>query len=517
MRHDTDTIASLLMQNPSAGLRICAQPNLLARLIATQICKAWPARTSWEALSRLAPDDYRKLAIYLHKAGKPLEQCFPKPDSLPIENGWVEAESLDALDRTATTTVYFVNPGHHTEVAAFLGTVNGHPARFVECQLDVPGRNAAFRDGVVKAWMLPFGTSVVSKRDNPRKPGRLLAEINAISSVLTRFGQTLEGCVSLGAEPSSGTFTMNLPIAVIRDAPTSYTYALWSTKQGETLEELLLTNDLCGARRNSLLKQYRRCLDVLFDHGVVWRDMSPRNIIVEAGLDGGDVFHLVDFEKTELHESPLSLDERTSACRMQFCVEELGVICERSELLQTFDGLFDPQSWDFESTAALGTPPRAELADLLNARHVGTPISVGSLNMLDKEVYEIRRPRRKPNGDLIRPGLLGFRTEHYLSLMPEIDATDYDRKVTEILLTAERAGRLFAVFDALWVQLAQLETMVLAREFEAILRDGNSQRLDYPREQADAVCVLIDTLMRCAIPSEFDVVLHPTAREIVHG
>jgi len=218
--------------------------------------------------------------------------------------------------------------------------------------------------------------------------------------------------------------------------------------------------------------------------------MSPRNILVERGTS--DVYHFVDFEKVEVFDTALEMASRIEACRTQFCVEEFGVICPEQELLETFSDLFLPTEWNLDSDAPLPFPPRAELAAVLAGRGVDH-VTLGRFNQLDREVWEVRRPRFDAGRrQLVRPGLLGFRVEHYLSLSADIDCSDYDRKTTEVLLAAQAKGRLIGTFRCLSSYADRLESSIIIAEFDAILSDGHSRFLRYPEHEAQLVCASID-------------------------
>lgn len=477
-------------------MRLCTHVEAVVQALAEHIHAANDellprTQLNLDQIGGLAKSDYRLIARVLRarRDGVDLGAQSPTPRRSPrvrMVNG------LDEISVRDGVTLLLFDASFEADFAELLTRCHNHPGLFIEREFDVPGRNAVVRDGVVKAWRLPSGTAVVSKRDNRRKPGRLLDEQRNLSAVLSRLGQSHNVRLDLSSGNSTALATIALPLAVIGDEATGFRYAIWKKAAGDSLEELLVDNEVARERREEHLRHYRRCLDALFDNGIVWRDMSPRNVLVDRSHSGRVFYHLVDFEKVEVRPGPLDLAARTAACRTQFCVEEFGVICEPAEVLSTFEGLFSPRHWDIDSAAPLAFEPRAELAAIFAGRGVGR-IDTGAFNRLDAAVYAIRQPRVNPfDGRLVRPGYLGFRVEHYLSLSADIDCADYDRKITEVLLSAHAKGRMIEVFECLSALVDRLEAALMVAEFEAILRDGDSRLLVYPESDARALCHAID-------------------------
>ncbi|MFJ8159106.1 hypothetical protein [Streptomyces sp. NPDC094468] len=109
-------------------------------------------------------------------------------------------------------------------------------------------------------------------------------------------------------------------LATIRDGAAGHVYGVWQWVPGESAESLLLA----PGEHTPLLRDYRDLMDALLDRGILWRDLSPRNILVH-----GPVHHLVDFEKTPIpgDDTPVPHGDRGAYCRGQIGVEELGVLC----------------------------------------------------------------------------------------------------------------------------------------------------------------------------------------------
>lgn len=510
MNFERDDISPLLLKKPTAALRFCAQPDevavLLARRVRAADDQAGRAILTLEEVARFAQTDYRLIASAIHTCQHRSSGGQKQGPSAEPEHRLQLVSTLEDLRNADGLAIILYDRAYEQELAAFLEQCANVPGRFIEEQFDLPSRNAVFRDGVVKSWRLPHGTCVVSKRNNRRKDNRLLEEQQHLTLILDRIHALQEARVAVGDRTDGTCFTISRPICIIRDPTTTFCYAIWLEKAGESLEELLLGNKLSQGVRQQHLNNYRRCLDSLFDHGIVWRDMSPRNVLVEQR--DIYVYHFVDFEKVEVRDCSLDIQSRIEACRTQFCVEEFGVICPEEDLLNTFSGLFLPTEWDLESDAPLPFVPRVEIAAVLAGRGI-EHVSVGMFNRIDQQVREVRRPRVDPATDrLIRPGLLGFRVEHYLSLSAEIDCSDYDRKTTEVLLAAHANGRLIDAFRCLSTYIDALEIAIVVREFEAILTDGNSRFLRYPEREAQSLCAAIDALyMSADRPSDFTSVL----------
>lgn len=487
MRPGVGEIEAALNAERSAGLRVCAQPEVVAAKLARIIhdANAKSALRGRDQIAELARVDYRLIAKILHGC-KPASVRQAGAKRLDINR----VETIDELQSSVGPALVLLDPEFDSALQSLLATCEAGLGDFIERQLDVPGRNAVFRDGVVKRWTLPGGAHVVSKRENCRKPGRLLKEIESLLKILLRFGEDRVASIPLASEDNPQSALLGVPICVVKDADSSTCYAVWLEKPGESLEEILLHST--EAQETLFhLHRIRRCLDTLFDHGVIWRDMSPRNILYYP-QNGGE-YHLLDFEKVDFHDRSLDQAAREHAMRSQFCIEELGVIVPESSLLDIFGDLFAPATWDIESSAPLPFMPRAEIAAIMEGRGLQS-IILGEFNRLDRQIWDVRRPRADGRGVLVRPGLLGFRVEHYLSLFSEIDAGDYDRKTTEVLLAADAAGELLERVDELSVFIDRLETAVMIAEFEAILQSGDSRSIQLPAVEAGQLCSTIDRI-----------------------
>lgn len=505
-----EAIAEVLLANPTGPLCYAVRPEL-ARALAERMHRSSGGTVDLDAIKRVAAVDYRLIAVALHlaRAGHAANRALWHAPADPETEFLVDAalsppadprplrrvSDLDELFAAEDPALWVLAPEHESGIDAFLGRCAGRPGRSIERRLDRPSHNAVNRDGIVKSWALTADLRVISKRDNRRKLGRLERELRSISRVVGRLGGEREAFVDI----DGAAVAVHQPICVLSDPDTRARYAIWPEIQGTALDDLLLGASLEASERARHLESYRRCLDALFDRGIVWRDMSPRNILVDE-TGGYTLYHLVDFEKTDFADAPLEQAARVSACRTQFCVEEFGVLCVEEELMHTFDGLFAPDEWDLDDDAPLPWPPRTEIAAILAGRGIDQ-VATGLFNRLDQALRAIRSPRRDSRtGDLARPGLLGFRIEHYLSLSNGIDSDDYDRKASEVLLAALESG-VQAMLDMArdlggWADL--LEDAVVIAEFDAILASGHSASMRYPEREARALTDAIDRRYQAA-------------------
>lgn len=361
---------------------------------------------------------------------------------------------------------------------------------FVENQHEVSSPNARVRQGVVKAWHLPDGTRVASKRRNPLKPERFAREQESWSAVAARIG-------SEGGRPTpfgERRYVAVVPrLGLVRDQRTDEVYAISRWVDGVSIETLL--HELpAGPGRRTVLEGYRALLDFLLDYGVLWGDLSPRNVLVE-GSGGQTTYWLVDFEKTTVVDAPVPSAARVEFCRGQVGVEELGVLCSRAELEAVLAGYFAPSSWNLASTAPPSFPARPEVAATLLARSVINPTE-GQYHVADLEILDVRSPDHDPiTGKRRLVGLVGFRVEHYLSCAHVETADDYDYRTTEILIAARRANCFDAVWRVLDEAAGRLEREFVVSEFlSALTRRGSESLTEVPVPEVRALTSVIDTL-----------------------
>lgn len=383
------------------------------------------------------------------------------------------AEVLDATD--GGISYHVADPALCDVIATMVRQLGDGLGAFVESQDEVPGPNARIRQGVVKAWFLPDGTRVVSKRENPRKRDRFRREQRAQQQVVER----------LGAGTAGRRRVLRVPplLALLRDGATGHVYAVSRWVPGTSLEALLMA-DPDGPVRAAVLRDYRDLLDALLDRGILWGDLSPRNVLLDR-----DMLHIVDFEKTTVTDAPIGPAERVRHSRGQIGVEELGVLCTQAEVREVLRGYFDPDGWDLESTAPVQFPLRPEVADVLCGRGVTAP-TLGHYNRTDLEIFDVRSPDVDPRtGERRYPGLVNFRVEHYLGCAGCTAAGDYDRMTTEILVAARRHGCFEAALAIVTEAADAVERRFVVNEFAHVL-DGRA-----PHEPVEAPATEIRTLI----------------------
>jgi hypothetical protein len=344
-------------------------------------------------------------------------------------------------------------------------------SRFIEHQHEVPGPNARIRQGVVKTWFLPDGSQVASKRENPLKPGRFRREQCSYQEILRRLGVGPGESVPMGraADGRNRELCVVPVVAVLRDGASSRIYSISRWVPSTSLESILLP---CppGPERAGHLRDYRDLMEVLLDHGILWGDLSPRNVLHCRYADR-DIFHMVDFEKTFLHDLPVSNSDRVLYCRGQVAVEELGVLCSPSEVRECLEGYFDPADWDLASEGPVPFPQRPEVAAVLRGRGITGP-ALGVYNRTDLEIFDVRSPDLEPlTGRRRYPGQVNFRVEHYLSCAGHYDADNYDRITTEVLIAARQHGCFDAALQIVTRAVDEVERKFVVAEFADAL-DG---------------------------------------------
>lgn len=389
--------------------------------------------------------------------------------------------------------IYLRDGRYRTPLVALIETVGAGFGRFVEQQADVPGFSAVVRQGLVRAWHLPDGTAVVSKRENPQKKGRFRTEQANYDVLLEKLGW--DGVILIDEATPGREIRLQIApaFAVIADGYSGAHYALSAYVEGECLEDILLAEKDYTARRR-LLRDYRLLLDRLYDLGILWGDMSPRNILLHKSGDV-ETYTLIDFEKTRVLNEPISHARRIEHCRGQICVEELGVLCSLEEVLACFEGYFSPSTWDLESDIPLPFSPRPDIESVLRGRGIPA-VTLGTYNRLDWDFISVRTPYIDPiTGERRFPGRLGFKVEHYLSCAGDVDADDYDRKTTEVLIAARQHGCFNEVVALLASLTNKLESAFLKAEFTGIVEGGFSGQVVPPQEEIDQLIHTLDELI----------------------
>ena len=231
-----------------------------------------------------------------------------------------------------------------------------------------------------------------------------------------------------------------------------------------TLEWVLL-NEKCAKKRERYLVACRMVLDSLYEKGIVWGDMAPRNILVE--MDGDIIkFFLLDFEKTYFTEESVPLSARIEHARGPMCVEEFGAICSQEEVEKCFRGYFFPSLWDYESIEPVDLiRSKREVLDILSGRGIKHP-SVGKYNSTEREIMGVRFPFLRLDGREEYPLHISFKIDHYFG-------AEYDRKTTEIFIFAHASGDLELVCDILrkFIEFYENWKFIIALEKAAQIED----------------------------------------------
>ncbi|HPH98011.1 MAG TPA: hypothetical protein PK613_19170 [Anaerolineaceae bacterium] len=377
--------------------------------------------------------------------------------------------------------VWLQDDQYKDQLMTLIDVVGTKLGAFLEQQYDMPGLNAIVRQGIVRYWHLPNNIAVVSKRESSYKKGRFEKEQTNYKILLQKFGQ--QPLTLRDPENPKNKIVLQIayPFAIIYDGYSDKRYALSLHIDATSLEEILLT-EKDNAHRSSYLTHYRLLLDILYENGILWGDMSPRNILVDQ-REGVTTYTLLDFEKTHFLNQSASYNQRVEHCRGQICIEEMGVLCQYDEMLACFRGYFNPTEWDLTSNSLLPFVPRPDIFDILRGRGI-EQINLGDYNTIDHSILAVRIPYNDPfTKSLVFPGHIGFKVEHYLSCAGYANAGDYDRKTTEILIAAKIHGCFEKVVRLLLFLANSVEIAYIKREFLDILSGGFSGNLAPPKQE----------------------------------
>lgn len=357
------------------------------------------------------------------------------------------------------TFAWAAAPVHAEALRLMDRLVPGHVGCLADGGLDVPGPNARVRGRSVTRWWLPDGTQVCTKRGIGSRRQRVLDEQAIRAQVRDRLRDAAGG-----AMPGAWTIDVVEDVALLVEGETTYGLTRWV--DGPTMEALLLDPELTEGHRRELLAAFHRLLGLLFDLGVLWGDMCPRNILVPAGVTGHRLV-LLDFEKTTLLASPVGPAGRRDWCRGQVAIEELAVLVSAAELRGCLREWFDPDSWDATRSGRPAWPLRPDLRNLLSGRRIQDP-DAGTCNRLDREVLQVRLPYRDRDGGWVRPGQLGFCVQHYMSVAGWDSGEEHERVTTEVLLAGQRHGYFEEVVQLLRAVLDDVECAALRDEFDQL-------------------------------------------------
>ncbi|MBP1904868.1 hypothetical protein J2Z32_001492 [Paenibacillus turicensis] len=351
--------------------------------------------------------------------------------------------------------VYVENESDKETVEGLFLATGGDLSGYFDAQFDLPGINSLVRAGLVKKVYLNKKRAVITKRNNPNKQGRFLNEQRMVVALKEKL-LTDEELNQVYINPNAS-FNILSPNIVIADNEELKFYSVSNYVEGPTLEEVLLNESNFVVRRN-ILKDIRELLDYLYDNGVLWGDMAPRNIILNQ-LDGKRYYSILDFEKTKIFENRILHQERIDHCRGYMCIEEFGAVCSREEVEYCFRDYFDPCSWDTNSSDPVTFKMKNDFIEILSNR--GVDVSIGNYNRLELEMMEIRFPLPVSNVAKRHPLYVSFKIDHYIG--PE-----YDRKTSEILLEAKKKGCFIEILDLFELELQNFEVNLIEREFLAL-------------------------------------------------
>ncbi|PKC66479.1 hypothetical protein RhiirA1_459670 [Rhizophagus irregularis] len=324
-------------------------------------------------------------------------------------------EALFSEETPGDIIAYVADPTLKNTFTSLFERSQGHLSEYIDTHHDLLGLYSLIRKGLVKSIQLNSDQFIVTKRDNPDKKGRFLTEqrnINRISDILNL--KYRDSFVDLSDQSSIHKVRLKLikPFAIFADKQQHKFYSLAYLQEGKTLEEVLLYEQDPTARFEHL-KNSRKILDFLYEKGVIWGDMAPRNTIVNQ-MSGATDYYILDFEKTKILNHSASLTERQEHCRGQMCVEEFGAICSLEEGKTCFRGYFEPEKWDLNSLDPVPfEKPKRELVAIFEAR--GEEFyTLGAYNRLEQQVMKVRFPFTDGAKNKRHPLHICFKVDHYL-------------------------------------------------------------------------------------------------------
>lgn len=343
-------------------------------------------------------------------------------------------------DEDATVSIWASEPAMGTMLRDLVGALRGPLGTFVERFPDVGGANALVNGGRVKDVAFPVGCRTVWKGVNPSKEGRFANEVVAAALIAARLGNGSP--VRLPTSNESWVSVVSAT-ALVRDGRTGELFAVMPYVRGRSMDTLL-AEDRSVDRRRRLLQDSRAILDVLFELGVLWHDMSPRNILVEQRGDAW-TYLLLDFEKSTVSApEPVDPEVREWFARGQIGIEEYGVLCTEEEVGDLLRADDDRSAWSIDETQPPRYPVRPDLEALLASRG-WADASAGACNALDLAIINVRRPRLRGDGTWWYPGQIGFRQQHYLACLGDEHADEYDTRLTELFLLSNITGEFESV------------------------------------------------------------------------
>lgn len=415
-------------------------------------------KESIENLEDLKPD-YR-----LVDQGRYSDFCKNNQNLSP--KSFVRCERLDDIfnrseDRNA---VHFFFPGGcvDEDILDLFHRISGDLENFIDSCLDLEGINSIVRKGLIKKFQISKGRDVIVKKNNPDKVGRFQKEISNYCKIMERLGIVVQGdAYSFKGESGRDVLLKMLhPIAFFLDNSTGNYYSISPFQEGTTLEEILRTV-FNSEQRAEHLCNIKKILNILYEKGILWGDMAPRNIIIKQ-VDDTWEYYIFDFEKTEVIQAGDSIQEekKIEHHRGPMCVEEFGAVCSEEEIQQTFGEYFRPREWDLVSQAPVPFKQKREIVDLLKFRGK-TSVNLGEYNALEREVIPVRGPLDQ-NSRRIYAIDPSFKIDHYIG-------SEFDRKTTEIYIKAKEFELFYEVVEFLNKILAVVDNDLLIGDIHSTI------------------------------------------------
>lgn len=369
--------------------------------------------------------------------------------------------------------------------------------------LDHRGINSLVRPGLIKTLTHTDGSALIIKQQNPNKPKKLLDEQIAIAGLRERTNLDRDG-VTIRSGDTYFELKMVVYIGLIQHQKTGKLHSISQRSAGMTLEAWLLLPHK-ESERHRVLLDVRAILDWLYEQGIYWGDMAPRNVLINDGFTKR-TYTILDFEKTFLTDKPTSFWLRTQHARGPTCVEEFGAVCTREEVEACFCGYFEPSEWPTSSEDPVTlTHPKGEFLDIIMDNGCETPTQ-GQYNELELSIMNIRFPFYSNYEKLtFHPLFIGFRADHYFG--PEAD-----KKITQILLYALSINCFQKCVKLLNGLLDEIDCVALFDEFLAL------ELGDYPRvrnsiiRSSSCFTTAIEQMHKCiGLDKEFLSVVHSTS------
>lgn len=375
-------------------------------------------------------------------------------------------KSFEELDNACDINgIYFYDNKFRESICEFLYKIKGQFTEYYYNQFDIGCRNAVVQNNNIKKFVIDKYNNLIVKKSNNQKQGKLKNEIIMYEQFSALLGQKKHYI----SEENDTKYCFRLAqcVFVYKDIKDSDYYLGIKELHGIPMDNLL-ANGSKGERRQ-LLKHYFSILMKLLDYGIIWGDMSPRNIIIFEH-DNEIIYQIFDFEKSRYSCQRISEEERKIICRGQLCGEELCTQFMVNEVEDVFNNYFKVSEWDCKSNEVLVNAYRPEIEQILKGRNDNV-YNLGKYNSTEKEIIYALEPEYSEQLTARYPGRLKFKTEHYLKCLGIEEASDYERKITEIQIAAYRFGLKREMTVCLACELSSIEEFLLVEEFRWYLKN----------------------------------------------